>query len=185
MGLLSIIRKQKEKDSEIRVLVLGLDNSGKTTIIRKLMGCDTQSVAPTMGFQIHTFAWQDFHINAWDIGGQLTLRSFWGNYFDSVDVVVWVVDGTSVERLHELYDELRSKVVQQEQLAGTYFCVAINKTDLVADLQLALVRHSVEASLRLLAEIPADRYTVKCVSGRDGRGLVELMEWITSKFQAP
>ncbi|KAJ8142061.1 hypothetical protein OY671_004786 [Metschnikowia pulcherrima] len=183
MGLLSIIRKQKAKDAEIRVLVLGLDNSGKTTIIRKLMGQETDSVAPTMGFHIHTFSHAGFNINAWDIGGQSTLRSFWGNYFDKSDVIVWVVDGTSLERLRESYRELREKVIQQDQLAGTYFCLVINKMDLVLETQQASVRQVVESTLNLSAEISEELYTVKCVSGRSGQGLESMMEWVVSKFR--
>lgn len=54
MGLLTIIKKQKLKDNEIRVLTLGLDNSGKTTIIKKMLNQDINTISPTMGFQINT-----------------------------------------------------------------------------------------------------------------------------------
>lgn len=49
MGLLTIIKKQKLKDNEIRVLTLGLDNSGKTTIIKKMLNQDINTISPTMG----------------------------------------------------------------------------------------------------------------------------------------
>ena len=47
MGLLSIIKKQKIKDKEIRILMLGLDNSGKTTITKKLLNQDISTISPT------------------------------------------------------------------------------------------------------------------------------------------
>lgn len=181
MGLLSIVRKQKLKDNEIRVLVLGLDNSGKTTIITRLMGLDTGKVFPTIGFQIHTFQYGKYTINAWDVGGQTTLRRFWSNYFDKLDVIVWVIDSTSMERIAELYEELRQKVIQQDQLVGVYFCVLINKIDLLDAEQRESVKRTVEQTLHLLEELPPERYTVELVSGVTGANLDGAMQWITSK----
>ncbi|KAF7331682.1 GTP-binding protein [Mycena kentingensis (nom. inval.)] len=56
MGLLTIIRKNRQKEKEMRILFLGLDNAGKTTILKKLNGEDILSVSPTLGFNIKTFA---------------------------------------------------------------------------------------------------------------------------------
>lgn len=154
--------------------MLGLDNSGKTTIISNLMGLDTSRVSPTMGFQIHSFQYKGYNINAWDVGGQTTLRAFWSNYFDKSDVIVWVIDGTSVERLEELYRELREKVVQQDQLVGTYFAVVVNKMDLVDGDD---VGKAVRQGLNL-GELHQDKYTVQLASGITGQGLGEMMDWI-------
>lgn len=55
MGLLTIIRKNRQKEKEMRILFLGLDNAGKTTILKKLNGEDIMSVSPTLGFNIKTF----------------------------------------------------------------------------------------------------------------------------------
>lgn len=181
MGLLSIIRKQKVKDREIRVLVLGLDSSGKTTIIRNLMGQDPKEVSPTMGFQIQTFDWKGFSINAWDIGGQTSLRAFWSNYFDRLDFIMWVVDSTSVERLQELYQELREKVILQDQLVGTYFLLMINKIDMIPEEERSNVQTAVVQSLGLLEELHQDNYYVCAGSGITGDGLNHAMDWMISK----
>lgn len=181
MGLLTIVRKHKLKENEIRVLVLGLDNSGKTTIITQLMGQDTNQVFPTIGFQIHTFQYGQNNINAWDVGGQITLRRFWSNYFDKLDVVIWVIDGTNTDRLHELYEELRQKVILQDQLVGTYFCVLINKVDLIDLGKRHEVEVSVEKCLKLQEELPREKYMVQLVSGKSGEGLKEVMDWVTEK----
>lgn len=178
MGLLSIIRKQKIKDREIRVLVLGLDNSGKTTIINNLLGKDPMKVAPTMGFQIHTFSWKNFTLNVWDIGGQSTLRSFWGNYFDKLDVVVWVVDSVNTSRLEELYQELREKVIKQDQLRGTLFVVMVNKADLIEELERSNVCAAILSALKLQQEVSATKYTICSVLGITGEGLDQSMDWI-------
>jgi len=54
MGLLKIIKKTKAQERELRLLILGLDNAGKTTILKKFLGEDTSEIAPTLGFQIKT-----------------------------------------------------------------------------------------------------------------------------------
>ena len=102
MGLLSIIRKQKLKDREIRCLILGLDNSGKSTIVNKLLPEDEQNandIMPTVGFQIHSLMIRDVMVSLWDVGGQRTLRPFWDNYFDKTQVMIWCID-VSLSLIH-------------------------------------------------------------------------------------
>jgi len=74
MGLLSIIRKIKRKEKEMRILMVGLDNSGKTTIVLKINGEDTSVICPTLGFNIKTIKYQKYSLNIWDVGGQKTIR---------------------------------------------------------------------------------------------------------------
>ncbi|ODV77422.1 ARF/SAR superfamily [Suhomyces tanzawaensis NRRL Y-17324] len=180
MGLLSIIRKQKAKDAEVRVLTLGLDNSGKTTIVKKMLGEDTQAISPTMGFQINTMTHAGYTLNIWDIGGQTTLRGFWGNYFDKTNVVVWVVDCMSVERLHESYTELREKVILEDRLVGVYLVVVINKIDLwQGDLE-ALQQRVVEV-LDLDNLVEPEKWTVALASGITGEGLDEMLDWVVQR----
>ena len=54
----------------MRLLILGLDNAGKTTIVKKFLGEDTSEIAPTLGFQIRTIEHNGFKLNVWDIGGK-------------------------------------------------------------------------------------------------------------------
>ena len=69
MGLLSLLRKLKRSDKEARILVLGLDNAGKTTILKKLSEESITHVAPTQGFNIKSLVHNGFKLNVWDIGG--------------------------------------------------------------------------------------------------------------------
>lgn len=182
MGLLSIIKKQKIKDKEIRVLMLGLDNSGKTTITKKLLGQDIETISPTLGFQINTINYNDFNLNVWDIGGQTSLRTFWGNYFDLTDVVVWVIDCLSIERLEESYKELREKVILQDRLSGVFLVILINKIDLVDDGLHQELKQQVADTLDLHLQIPQeDKWTIKLVSGKSGTGLPDILDWIISR----
>ena len=107
MGLLKIIKKTKQKEKELRVLILGLDNAGKTTIVKKFLGEDTSEIAPTLGFQIKTIEHSGFKLNIWDVGGQTTIRSYWRNYFEQTDALIWVVDSGDKIRLEDCKRELQ------------------------------------------------------------------------------
>ena len=119
MGLLTILKKVKAKEKEIRILILvrfyllvfiafllyivfflniaapfiivfflfqGLDNAGKTTILRKFCGEPIDKIEPTLGFNIKTLVHSGgYTLNFWDVGGQKSIRAYWRNYFESTD----------------------------------------------------------------------------------------------------
>ncbi len=109
---MSIVKKTKEKEKEMRLLVLGLDNAGKTTIIKKFNGEDIDKISPTLGFNIKSLQYESFKLNVWDIGGQKTIRSYWRNYFEQTDGLIWVVDSSDKLRLDDTKQELHSLLKQ-------------------------------------------------------------------------
>ena len=54
-----------------------------------------------------------FKLNFWDVGGQKSLRSYWRNYFESTDGLIWVVDSADRRRLQDCRDELHSLLVEE------------------------------------------------------------------------
>ena len=68
MVLLSILKKIRRKEKEMRLLLVGLDNAGKSTILSRINGEEIDSVAPTLGFNIKTFNYADYVLNVWDVG---------------------------------------------------------------------------------------------------------------------
>lgn len=72
MGILDrLLRTLKRADREVRILVLGLDNSGKTTILKKLSGEEIQHITPTQGFNVKSLVQADLKMNVWDVGGNI------------------------------------------------------------------------------------------------------------------
>lgn len=133
MGFMSIVKKAKEKEKEMRLLVLGLDNAGKTTIIKKFNGEDIDKISPTLGFNIKSLEYENFKLNVWDIGGQKTIRSYWRNYFEQTDGVIWVVDSSDKMRLDDTKAELHS-LLKQEKLMGATLLIFCNKQDIEGSL---------------------------------------------------
>ena len=85
----------------MRLLMLGLDNAGKTTILKRFNGEDIDTISPTLGFNIKTLEHRGFKLNFWDVGGQKSLRSYWRNYFEATDGLIWVVDSADRIRLKD------------------------------------------------------------------------------------
>ncbi|MCJ1329500.1 hypothetical protein MMC10_006180 [Thelotrema lepadinum] len=129
--MLSILRKARLKDKEMRILMLGLDNAGKTTIVKRIMNEDVNTVSPTLGFIIKTIEYHGYKLNVWDVGGQKTLRSYWRNYFEKTDALIWVVDATDRLRSEDCKKELAGLLLEEKQrLMGASLLIFLNKTDI-------------------------------------------------------
>ncbi len=63
------------------MLVLGLDNAGKTTILKKLADEDVTTITPTKGFNIKTVQTSGFDLTLWDIGGASIIKFFINRQF--------------------------------------------------------------------------------------------------------
>lgn len=175
MGLLSIIRKVKQREKEMRILMVGLDNAGKTTIVKKINGEDVSTISPTLGFNIKTMELNGYQLNVWDIGGQKTLRPYWRNYFEQTDGMVWVVDCTDRRRLEDCRHELH-KLLREEKLAGASLLVFANKQDVPG----ALPSSAVEEALGLGAMDGSRHWEVASCSAVSGEGLLAGFGWLVA-----
>lgn len=93
-GLLALLRKfRASSEQEMRILLLGLDNAGKTTLLKHLANEDVNHITPTQGFNIKSVQSTGFKLNVWDIGGQRKIRPYWRNYFENTDVLVSIYKG--------------------------------------------------------------------------------------------
>ncbi|KAF9464243.1 ADP-ribosylation factor family-domain-containing protein [Collybia nuda] len=172
MGLLTIIRKNKEKEREMRILFLGLDNAGKTTILKKLNGEDIMGISPTLGFNIKTFVHGKYTLNIWDVGGQRTLRPYWRNYFEQTDALVWVVDSGDRMRMEDCKQELHN-LLTEDRLAGASLLVFANKQDL----QGSMTDSEIQDALNLRA-IKSHHWKIWSCSAMTGENLVTGLDWV-------
>ncbi|XP_075767595.1 uncharacterized protein LOC102450462 [Pelodiscus sinensis] len=115
---------------QARILLLGLDNAGKTTITYRLKLDETVSTIPTLGFNVETVApVRNVTFTLWDVGGQDRIRVLWRHYHSNTDGLVFVVDGADPERLGEARQELEA-LLEAEDLAGVPLVLLANKQDL-------------------------------------------------------
>ncbi|XP_078389131.1 ADP-ribosylation factor-like protein 2 [Cetorhinus maximus] len=172
MGLLSILKKMKQKEREVRLLMLGLDNAGKTTILKKFNGEDIDTISPTLGFNIKTLEHRNFKLNIWDVGGQKSLRSYWRNYFESTDGLIWVVDSADRLRLEDCKREL-SVLLQEERLAGATLLVFANKQDLPGALTSDAIKDALD-----LESIKTHHWCIRDCSAVTGENLLLGIDWL-------
>jgi ADP-ribosylation factor-like protein 2 len=174
MGLLTVLKKVKQKEQELRILILGLDNAGKTTIMKRICGEDIHEIAPTVGFNIKSLEYHGYTLNMWDVGGQKTIRTYWRNYFESTDGIIWVVDSVDRWRLDECKAQLKD-LLSQEKLAGASLLIFANKQDLGG----ALTHEEIIKLLDLYSEDIAGRHwKIFGCSAVTSAGLLDGFDWI-------
>jgi len=112
------------------VLVLGVDNAGKTTLINTLKGeiSDPESGNPTFGRANSTVKVESSTINFIDIGGGKNMRGYWKDVFCEVHAVVYVVDSACPDRFEESREKL-FEIVQDNQLEAKPILLLLNKRD--------------------------------------------------------
>jgi len=165
----------KAKEKEVRLLILGLDNAGKTTILRKFSGEPTDQIEPTLGFNIKTLEHRGYTLNFWDVGGQKTIRAYWRNYFEQTDGLIWVVDSADQTRLELCRDELDA-LLQQEKLVGASLLILANKQDVAGSM-------STDGIADILCLHTSDKFknrhwSIHACSAMTGEGLADGMDWM-------
>lgn len=172
MGLLTILKKLRQKERELRILILGLDNAGKTTIVKKFSGEDIDTISPTLGFSIKTLEHRNYKLNIWDVGGQKSLRSYWRNYFESTDGLIWVVDSADRRRMDDCKEELKNLLVE-ERLAGATLLVLANKQDLPGSLSAKEIQEHLQ-----LDYIKTHHWMIVGCSAVTGANLLNGIDWL-------
>ena len=91
---------------QMRILMVGLDAAGKTTILYKLKLGEIVTTIPTIGFNVETVEYKNISFTVWDVGGQDKIRPLWRHYFQNTQGLIFVVDSNDRERVQEAKDEL-------------------------------------------------------------------------------
>eukprot|EP01098_Paradermamoeba_levis_P012839 TRINITY_DN5706_c0_g1_i1.p1 TRINITY_DN5706_c0_g1~~TRINITY_DN5706_c0_g1_i1.p1 ORF type:complete len:180 (-),score=39.31 TRINITY_DN5706_c0_g1_i1:113-652(-) len=114
---------------EVRILILGLDGAGKTTILYKLQCGEIVQTMPTIGFNVETVTYKNFKFQVWDLGGQSSIRPYWRCYYPNTNAIIFVVDSADTERVGISKEELHA-MLEEEELKGASLLVWANKQDL-------------------------------------------------------
>jgi len=130
MGLtFSSLFKQLFGMRDMRILMVGLDAAGKTTILYKLKLGEIVTTIPTIGFNVETVEYKNISFTVWDVGGQDKIRPLWRHYFQNTDGLIFVVDSNDRERIAEARDEL-NRMLAEDELREAVVLVFANKQDL-------------------------------------------------------
>nr|AAF79587.1 F28C11.12 [Arabidopsis thaliana] len=114
---------------EMRILMVGLDAAGKTTILYKLKLGEIVTTIPTIGFNVETVEYKNISFTVWDVGGQDKIRPLWRHYFQNTQGLIFVVDSNDRDRVVEARDELH-RMLNEDELRDAVLLVFANKQDL-------------------------------------------------------
>jgi ADP-ribosylation factor-like protein 1 len=178
MGILFSRLWQAFGEKEARILVLGLDNAGKTTILYRLQVGTVVSTIPTIGFNVETLTYGNIKFQVWDLGGQTSIRPYWRCYYPNTQAVIYVVDSSDPERVGTSRQEFHA-ILEEEELAEAAVLVFANKQDVPG----ALSELQITEGLGL-AEIKNRQWAIFKTSALKGEGLWEGMEWLSNTLKA-
>ncbi|VDM30818.1 unnamed protein product [Hydatigera taeniaeformis] len=116
-------------NKEMRILMLGLDAAGKTTILYRLKLNNAVTTIPTVGFNVETVSYDNIRFNVWDVGGQEKIRPLWRHYFTGSQGLIFVVDSADRERIREAQVELH-RIANDREMQDAIILVFANKQDL-------------------------------------------------------
>ena len=148
---------------EYKLIIVGLDNAGKTTALYKLHLGSVVMTSPTIGSNVEVVKHKNVSFEVWDLGGQTTLRQTWSSYYVNTAAVILMVDSTDRGRIAAVKDELFRLLGEESLQPSSGVLILANKQDLPgamsgarADGRVATARREGQAMARA-AELRADR----------------------------
>ncbi|TDH67415.1 hypothetical protein CCR75_000093 [Bremia lactucae] len=162
---------------EVRILILGLDNAGKTTILYRLQADEIEQTVPTIGFNMETLQYKNVKFQVWDLGGQTSIRPYWRCYYPNTDAIIYVVDSADVDRLNIAKQELHA-MLEEEELQNSILLVFANKQDQKGALNAAQTTIDPQISEAMgLSDIRNRQWSIKETTATQGSGLFEGFDW--------
>mmetsp|Transcript_17869 Transcript_17869/g.24812 ORF Transcript_17869/g.24812 Transcript_17869/m.24812 type:complete len:187 (+) Transcript_17869:157-717(+) len=166
------------KGKEQRIVMIGLDNAGKTTILYQLKMGDVVQTTPTIGFNVESVVRKNIKFSVWDVGGQEQIRGLWRHYFQNCAALVFVVDSNDAARLKEAKEEVW-EVLNSPELSKVILLIFANKQDLPNALSGEEVSNGLE-----MKKIENHPWNVQPVCAVSGEGLDEGFDWLADQLKA-
>ncbi|CAG0922415.1 unnamed protein product [Notodromas monacha] len=177
MGILFAKLWSLFRDEEHKILIVGLDNAGKTTILYQFLLNEVVHTSPTIGSNVEEVIWKNIHFLMWDLGGQESLRASWNTYYTNTEFVILVVDSTDRERVSVARSELYNMLAQDE-LKKSGVLIFANKQDVKGSMSAAEISRHLN-----LTSIKTHRWQIQSCCALTGEGLYQGLEWIANNLK--
>eukprot|EP00483_Globobulimina_turgida_P000368 UN00368 len=173
---------------DYRILMVGLDAAGKTTILYKLKLGEIVNTIPTIGFNVEQVEYKNINFTVWDVGGQDKIRPLWRHYYRNTQGIIFVVDSADRERIDDTADksqhgynmtlpakeELHS-MLQDDELSDAVLLVLANKQDLPNTMSV----NEIVDRLQLNA-VRNKQWHIQATCAKTGEGLFEGLDWLST-----
>ncbi|GAA5875710.1 hypothetical protein JCM1840_003182 [Sporobolomyces johnsonii] len=173
----SLFKALFSRSQEMRILMLGLDSAGKTTILYRLQIGEVVTTIPTIGFNVETVQYKNIKFQVWDLGGQTSIRPYWRCYYADTKAVVYVVDSSDRERLPINKAELLA-MLNEEELQDAKLLVFANKQDQPDAMTAAEVSEGLG-----LDTLKNRQWSIHKSCAIKGEGLEEGLDWLATALQ--
>eukprot|EP01104_Vermistella_antarctica_P004654 TRINITY_DN15074_c0_g1_i1.p1 TRINITY_DN15074_c0_g1~~TRINITY_DN15074_c0_g1_i1.p1 ORF type:complete len:208 (-),score=24.24 TRINITY_DN15074_c0_g1_i1:108-650(-) len=164
-------------NKEVRILILGLDGAGKTTILYKLQCGEVVNTIPTIGFNVETVTYKNIKFQVWDLGGQSSIRPYWRCYYSNTNAIIFVVDSADPERIGICREELLA-MLEEDELSEAALLVFANKQDLPGAMSAAEITEALN-----LTSLKNRDWSIFKTSAMKGTGLYEGLDWLSNTIQ--
>lgn len=164
---------------EMRVVTLGLDEAGKTSILFKLKQNEFIQTIPTIGFNVETVEYKNMKFTIWDVGGQHKIRPLWKHYYFNTQAVIFVIDSSNKDRLMEAQNEL-AKLVQEKELREASLLIFVNKQDIHP----CVTIEEITESFGLFKLCCNRSWHIQACDANSGYGLQDGLEWLSRQMVA-
>ncbi|KAL7451722.1 MAG: GTP-binding protein [Desulfobacteraceae bacterium] len=160
---------------KLDMVVIGLENSGKTTLLSALAHGQPVETVPTIGLNVKVFQKGRVQMKCWDIGGQAQYRTEWSRYCKGCDVVLFVVDAAAPQKLATAKKELH-KLLDDGSIGSTPLLVLANKIDIQPHVGESELIEKLQ--LNYVMETP---WMVLPISALQLTNLDQVVEWLTAQ----
>merc|ERR1712072_990590 len=162
---------------ERRILMVGLDAAGKTTVLYKLKLGEIVTTIPTIGFNVETVEYKNISFTVWDVGGQDKIRPLWRHYFQNTQGLIFVVDSNDRERIGEARDELM-RMLAEDELREAVLLIFANKQDLPNAMNAAEITDKLG-----LHSLRNRNWYIQATCATSGDGLYEGLDWLSNQLK--
>ncbi|BES93410.1 unnamed protein product [Nesidiocoris tenuis] len=174
LTLSSALSSLFDNKKKMRILMVGLDAAGKTTILYKFKLGEVVTTIPTIGFNVETVEYKNISFTVWDVGGQSKIRPLWRHYFQNTQGIIFVVDSNDMERVDEAKTELMN-MLQEDELKDAVLLVFANKQDLPNALTPADLTDRIG-----LSQLRNRKWHVQATCAIKDQGVFEGLEWLSN-----
>ena len=163
---------------DVRLLMVGLDAAGKTTILYKMKLGEIVTTIPTIGFNVETVSYKNIALTCWDVGGKDKIRPLWRHYYQNTQALVFVLDSNDRDRVGEARDELH-RMLNEEELVGAALLVYANKQDLPNAMSVAEITDKLG-----LHSLRQRKWYIQSSCATTGHGLYDGFEWLIMSMKS-
>eukprot|EP00448_Togula_jolla_P032360 CAMPEP_0170629054 /NCGR_PEP_ID=MMETSP0224-20130122/33085_1 /TAXON_ID=285029 /ORGANISM="Togula jolla, Strain CCCM 725" /LENGTH=183 /DNA_ID=CAMNT_0010956665 /DNA_START=62 /DNA_END=613 /DNA_ORIENTATION=+ len=176
MGLVVSALITRARRKEVKLVMVGLDAAGKTTVLYKMSRDVVVNTIPTFGFNAETWSYKKLRMTCWDLGGQEGIRKLWRHYVSEVHGIIFVVDSVDRGRMGLACRELQ-RLLREDTLRKVSVLVLANKQDLPAAMSVAEITEKLR-----LPELCQQQWSVQGACATKGDGLHAGLDWLATSM---